>query len=85
MRNFSMASWIMAAMLAGCAETQPVFDPIGEGYSGDNAALELDQIEQEYEECVSRLNADHPACRQLQWMYDDARQHLNASSMQQTR
>lgn len=84
MRSYPRIPWILAAVLSGCAETPPEFDPIGDGYQAEDTALELEQIEAEYDHCVSRLDSDHVACRQLQWMYDDARQHFNASPTRKT-
>lgn len=85
MRFNSMAPWILTALLAGCAEQQPVdmlpvLDPTSGGRKAETAALEVDQIRKDYDDCIRKLGPEHASCQELQWMYDDARQHFDAAA-----
>jgi hypothetical protein len=84
MRIHSMAPWLLATLLAGCADQSPtdplpVVDPTSGGPKAENQALETDQIRQEYDACIRKLGPQNASCQELKWMYDDARQHFDAA------
>ena len=79
MRTHSLAPWLLAFLLAGCAQKQapvdmlPVVDPTSGNPKAETTALEADKIRSQYDDCIKKLGVGNPGCEELQWMYDDVK------------
>ncbi len=74
---------LVVAGLWGCADKPPVdplpvINPVAGGEAAEDAALEVNQVRQKYDECIRKLSPKAPACLDLQWQYDDAKSQYDA-------